>query len=148
MGCSAVESKFIGSSGVSINSPIAAHIGVRTGGRPSESIGVENVGSDRIRNAPLAPAKNETVVQLIPHFKQFLAFLISVVPEVRSVFMHEEGNFLRVIVRVDDFDFDVNERIYDNEELIMEIFSNLEFDFEITTLVNLGDPDLELVFSR
>jgi hypothetical protein len=90
-------------------------------------------------------SKNE-LIQLIPHFKQFLAFLIaSDIPQVRSIAMQEDEKLLRVFIVVDEYDFDVNERIYDKEEHIIDVFNQMDFDFHITCHPSMSDPRLEKV---
>lgn len=91
--------------------------------------------------------RNESI-QLIPHFKQFLAFLIADVPEVRAVLMRKDGKLLDVYIVVDDFDFAVNERIYDKEEHIMDVFTKLDFNFHITSQFSSSDSDLRVEWSR
>ncbi len=91
---------------------------------------------------------------MIPNFKQFLAWLIADVKEVRSILMKQAGSALEIYVGIDNFDMDVNERVYDREELIIDVFGNLDFDFHIICLggrpsiESISDPDLEEVLAR
>jgi hypothetical protein len=87
-------------------------------------------------------------IQLIPHFKQFLAFLIADIPEVRAVLMRDDGKLLDVYIVVDCFDFDLNEKIYDKEEHIMAVFAKVDFNFHITCQSTSSDPDLRVEWSR
>ncbi len=147
MGCSAVEPREIPSSGLRTDSPTAANLSVSAGQK--ECIAVRGI-SARIRSASLAVLGNESI-QVVPHFKQCLAFLIADVPEVRAVLMRQDNqdkSVLDVYVVVDEFDFAVNERIYDKEEHIMGVFTSFDFDFHITTHLASSDPDLEVAFSR
>lgn len=89
--------------------------------------------------------KDESV-QLIPNLREFIAFLLTcTIPQIRSVFMGQDGKLLRIFAVVDEFDFEVNERIYDQEERIMDAFNHLDFDFHITRHLNMSDPSLEKV---
>lgn len=105
-------------------------------------------------NVPLnhSAARNKTIisrnesVQLVPNFEEFVAFLLaSDVPQVRSVFMGQEGRLIQVFIVVDEYDFDVNEQIYDREECVMEVFDRLDFDFHITCQRSMSDPGLKKV---
>ena len=95
-----------------------------------------------------ASKPTDEYVTATPHFKQFLALLISDVPVARSLVIHQEKNLLRVFIVVDQFDFDANEQIYDREEHIMDVFRGFHFDFHITCQSNFGDPDLKTVWVR
>jgi hypothetical protein len=111
-----------------------------------QSVQVESAKPTKARNCPVE-VRNESV-QLIPNFKQFLAFLIADVPQVRAVLMREDGQLLDVYIVVDHFDFDVNEKIYDKEEHIMSVFPKVDFDFHITSQLSSSDPDLRVEWSR
>lgn len=87
-------------------------------------------------------------IKATPRFKEFLALLISEVPQVRSVFIRQENRLISIYVVTEQFDFDVNERIYDREENIMNAFFGFDFDFHITCQREISDTDLELVLSR
>lgn len=108
----------------------------------------------RTTNVPLnhSAARNKTIisknesVQLIPNFEEFIAFLLACdVPQVRSVFTGQEGRLVQVFILVDEYDFDVNERIYDREECVMDVFDRLDFDFHITCQRFMSDPSLKKV---
>lgn len=93
--------------------------------------------------------KSDENVLLIPHFKEFMGYLIaSDIPEVQAVLMHQEDKLLRVYIATKEFDFDVNERIYDKEERLINLFENVNFDFHIIGQRRFGDPNLRLVYSR
>lgn len=62
--------------------------------------------------------------------------------------MHQEKKLLRIFIVVDEFDFDVNEKIYDREEHIMEVFAGFDFDFHITSQPTVSDPGLDAVWAR
>jgi hypothetical protein len=112
-----------------------------------QSVQVEGTKPTKAKSSHLSEVRNESV-QLIPHFKQFLAFLIADVPEVRAVLMREDGKLLEVYIVVDDFNFDANERIYDKEEHIMDVFTKLDFNFHITSQLTSSDPDVRVEWSR
>jgi hypothetical protein len=125
-------------------------------GQPTETADVITVSSSssqpqksNARSAFSAELRSDSVVtaknrhaQLIPHFKEFLASIIREVPEVDSVLMQEDGNTLTIYVVVENFDFDVNEKIYDKEECIIDVFTDVNFDFHITSQKQLSDPGL------
>ena len=65
--------------------------------------------------------------------------------ELRELFMGQEGRLIQVFIVVDEYDFDVNERIYDREERVMDAFDRLDFDFHITCQRFMSDPSLKKV---
>jgi len=100
-----------------------------------------------VRNRSAIASKSEPMQPLIPNFKQFLAFLIACdIHEVRSILMQEEGKLLHVFIVVDKYDFDLNERIYDKEEHIIDVFSQVDFDFHITCQHSVSDQSLTKVW--
>src|SRR5262249_13833354 len=106
--------------------------------------------SGELRGAKSAPSttRSKKNVLLVPHFKEFLGYMLGTVKEVRSVLMSTEENYLRVYVVVDSFDFEANERIYDVQEHIMGCFTDVEFDFHITSHAVSNDSNLEVTWSR
>lgn len=111
---------------------------------------VRSGGTLKVRSdaGVLASPNSTESVQLIPNLKQFIAYLIASVPEVHKVLIRQDGRMLDVCAVVPEYDLDVNERIYDKEELIMDVFTNFDFDFHITSQRDIADPDFELVLSR
>lgn len=98
-----------------------------------------------------AKNKSDENVLLIPHFKAFVGYLIARdVPEVQTVLMSEEKalRLLHVYILTSGYDFDANEKIYDQQERLMRLFTGVDFDFHITPKQRYSDPDLKAVFSR
>jgi len=98
-----------------------------------------------------AKKKSDENVLLIPHFKEFVAYLIaSDIPEVQTVLISEERaqKLLHVYILTRGYDFDANEIIYDRQERVMHLFAGVDFDFHITPERRYSDPDLKVVFSR
>jgi hypothetical protein len=117
---------------------------------PSNGLGNFSLQTGQERNVQVpsssAKVRISPSVRLIPHFKEFIAFLIFDVPEVRAVLMQHEGRLLRVYIVVNDYDFAVNEKIYDKEERLIDMFCNVDFDFHITS--QRTAPNSEVILSR
>jgi hypothetical protein len=84
---------------------------------------------------------------------EFIAFEISLVPEVEAVFTAFRNEVFYVWVIVSRFAADVTARIYDRQRAIIDEFPTFEFDFYI--IAGLGrDPwdlvseSVKLVFQR
>jgi len=109
---------------------------------------------EEARTSPSSEKENQENVPLIPNFKQFLGWLIAHVSEVRAVLVKQTGKALEIYVGVDEFNMQVNEKIYDVEEQIIDGFLSLEFDFHIISLHGrpsievISDPELEEVLAR
>ena len=125
---------------------LPANIVLQTG-QPKRNAEVQSHPGAKPRNISCEVDNNP--IQLIPNFKEFLAFLLSHgIPQVRSILMHQDHKLLRVFIVVEKYDPDVNEKIYDQEERIIDVFTNLDFDFTISSQASPADPQLETVLSR
>jgi hypothetical protein len=112
-----------------------------------KSLDLRNNEPDKTVNklVGVSVSKDESV-QLIPNLKEFIGFLLSCeIAEIRSVFMGQDGKLLRIFIVVDEYNFEVNERIYDREERVMDVFNHLDFDFHITCHHTMSDRNLEKV---
>jgi hypothetical protein len=74
---------------------------------------------------------------------EFLAFEISLVPEVEAVFTAFRNEVFYVWVIVSRFEQDVRARIYDRQRVIIDEFPTFEFDFYV--IAGLGRDPWELV---
>ena len=74
---------------------------------------------------------------------EFIAFEISLVPEVDAVFTAFRNEVFYVWVIVNKFVEDVRARIYDRQRAIIDEFPTFEFDFYI--IAGLGNDPWELV---
>lgn len=136
MACTIEPSAIVQSNSGILGIPSAESLTLRVG--PPRSI--------EVRSNELSKAENGASVQLIPHFDEFIAFLLSCdLPEVRSVFMGQDGRLLQVFIVVDEYNFEINERIYDREECVMDVFDRFDFDFHITCQHQMSDESLKRV---
>ena len=74
---------------------------------------------------------------------EFIAFEISLVPEVEAVFTAFRNQVFYVWVIVSRFEDDVRAKIYDRQRAIIDEFSTFEFDFYI--IAGLGRDPWDLV---
>ncbi len=74
---------------------------------------------------------------------EFIAYEISMVPEVETVFTAFRNGVFYVWVIVNRFERDVRERIYERQRAVIDEFLNFEFDFYI--IAGLGRDPWELV---
>lgn len=84
---------------------------------------------------------------------EFIAFELSLVPEVEFVFTALRNSVLYVWVVVDKFEEKIRERIYDRERAVIDEFLSLEFDFYIVARLvrdvwDLVSEDITLAFER
>ena len=84
---------------------------------------------------------------------EFIAFELSLVPEVEFVFTAFRNSVFYVWVITEGFEEDVRRRIYDREKAIIDEFHTFEFDFYIVPMQgqsvwDLVSEEITLAFQR
>ncbi len=84
---------------------------------------------------------------------EFIAFELSLVPEIEFVFTAFRNSVFYVWIVVDKFEEEVRERIYERERAIIDEFTTFEFDFYIIARLgrdvwDLVSEDIRLAFER